>query len=118
MELSELKKLEEEARSAAQSVQAQVQDVRSSLAGASDELSKLGTLHEGTTAAASSHPWEGADGWRSHAFSRRYRPGPSVDQLAEEVERLRRQLAAPGAPGGQKTKYARRARSSRPRIYR
>jgi len=118
MELAELKKLQEEARSAAQSIQSSVQGLQSDLQQAASELNKpLGSDVSGTS--ATDNAFEGADSWHSHTFSRRYKPGPSIDDLAEEVARLKRELALPDAyGGGSRRKYAPRSRMNRPRIHR
>jgi len=65
------------------------------------------------------YSWEGAgDSWQSHRFRRRYKPGPSIDELSEEIARLKRQLAMPETQGVARHKYAPRSRMSRPRIRR
>ncbi len=52
-------------------------------------------------------------------FPKRYRSGPSVDELAREVERLRRELGMREAKlGGSNRRLTARARSNRARIYR
>ncbi len=52
-------------------------------------------------------------------FSKRYRAGPSVDDLAAEIERLKAELGDRGARlGGSNRRLASRARSNRVRIYR
>ena len=62
---------------------------------------------------------EGAgESWQSHRFRRRYKPGPSIDELSEEIARVKRQLAMPEAQGVARHKYAPRSRMSRPRIRR
>ena len=120
IELAELKKLQEEARSAAQSVQSSMQGFQADLHRAAAELQNPLP----TDAAAPPPPGEYAfedagERWHSHTFARRYKPGPSIDDLAEEVARLKRQLAVPeGAAGIGRRKYAPRARFNRPRIRR
>src|SRR5262245_34601445 len=119
MELAELKKLQEEARSAAQSIQSSMQGLQSDLNRATSDLQN--TLQTDATAVTSSsdHAFEDAgDQWRSHTFTRRYKPGPSIDDLAEELARLKRGRAVPDALGGPRRKYAPRARVNRPRIRR
>jgi sec-independent protein translocase protein TatB len=114
IELSELKKLQEEARTAAQSVQSAVQ-------GAEADLNKAASDISASTEAASStdYSWEGAgESWQRQAFPKRYKPGPSVDELAEEIARLKRELARPDAYAGTRRKYAPRGRVNRPRIRR
>jgi sec-independent protein translocase protein TatB len=125
MELADLKKLQDEARAAAASLKSQVGELQSTVTGVADELHRLGA--DGATAGDSASggaagdgaAWEGTGGWQSHAFRRRYRPGPSLDELADEIERLKRQLALPAAaPPGNRHKYGPRARINRPRIRR
>jgi sec-independent protein translocase protein TatB len=120
MELAELKKLQEEARQAAQSVQSSLNEMKSGLASLESVSSKPS---EGTAAPAETTPtdyaWEGAgESWQSSVFPKRYKPGPSVDELAEELARLKRQMAMPTAHTGAHRKYAPRARVNRPRIRR
>ncbi len=121
MELAELKKLQEEARAAAQSVQSAVRSFESDLNKAATEFSSaISPPGETATTAASSgeYGWDISDTWRSQRFERRYKPGPSVDELAEEIARLKRQLAMPDAYAASRRKYAPRARVNRPRIRR
>jgi sec-independent protein translocase protein TatB len=114
MELAELKKLQEEARDAAQSVKSSVEGAVSSVEA---EVRSAGAGE--TTGASSGYSWEGAgESWQRSTFPRRYKPGLSVDDLAEEVVRLKRQLSLPDAGGGSRRKYAPRARLNRPRIRR
>jgi len=120
MELAELKKLQEEARQAAQSVQSSLNEVRSDLASLESEVNKsagsTGTSGETTP---TDYAWEGGgESWQSSVFPKRYKPGPSVDELAEELARLKRQMALPAAHSGTQRKYAPRARVNRPRIRR
>jgi sec-independent protein translocase protein TatB len=120
IELTELKKLQEEARNAAQSVQSSLTEVGSSLSSLESELGKAAG---GSEAAAESTPtdyaWEGAgETWQRSVFPKRYKPGPSVDELAEELARLKRQMALPAAHAATHRKYAPRARVNRPRIRR
>src|SRR5512134_875300 len=89
MDLAELKTLKEEAQNAAQSIRSSVQGLQADLSKAASDL----TTSLGTTTAppppADDYAFEGTDeSWQSHRFSRRYKPGPSIDELAEEVARL------------------------------
>jgi sec-independent protein translocase protein TatB len=121
MELAELKKLQEEARNAAQSVQSGFSELQSEMNKATADLTSLGgTPVPGETSTASGdYAWEGAgESWERHTFARRYKPGPSVDDLAEEIARLKRELALPDAHAASHRKYAPRARVNRPRIRR
>jgi sec-independent protein translocase protein TatB len=115
IELTELKKLQDEARAAAQSLQGAVSNLQSEL---SSTVSSVGSSSSDSTP-STEHVWEGVDeSWRSHTFTRRYRSGPSVDELAEELARLKRELAMPDAYSGTRRKYAPRARLNRARIRR
>lgn len=122
MELAELKKLQEEARAAAQSVQSAVQGFESDLQKVASEAHSAISPPEAAATEATppgDYSWEGAgESWQSQRFQRRYKPGPSVDELAEEIARLKRQLALPDAYTGSRRKYAPRARVNRPRIRR
>ena len=118
MELAELKKLQEQAREAAQSVKSSVE---SAVSGVESEV-RSATSADGSSAPAGGpgdYSWEGSgDNWQRATFPRRYKPGLSVDELSEEVLRLKRQLAVPDAGSGSRRKYAPRARVNRPRIRR
>lgn len=62
-------------------------------------------------------------GWTEpKTFKKRYHSGPSVDELAQEIERLRRELGMRetnmGGAVGRRRNLAPRARSNRTRIYR
>ena len=132
MEVAELKKLQEQARDVARSIETSVQEGVSSLkSGFNSTTTALSSGLE--TSSSSSSPstspesdstsgdysWEGAgESWQSHRFRRRYKPGPSIDELSEEIARLKRQLAMPETQGVVRHKYAPRSRMSRPRIRR
>ena len=123
IELSELKKLQEQARDVARSIETSVQDNVSSLkSGLESTANDLKTGFEDPASAQTATPdeytWETSDPWTKTRFSRRYRPGPSVDELAEEIAKVKRQLALPEATGHPRHKYAPRARLNRPRIRR
>jgi sec-independent protein translocase protein TatB len=124
MEVAELKKLQEQARDFARSVESTVQD---GVSGIQSELnSTANALNSGfdgasgtpsSTGGAGQYSWE-ADSWASSRFRRRYKPGPSIDELSEEIVRLKRQLAMPESMGHSRHKYAPRSRMNRPRIRR
>jgi len=132
MEVAELKKLQEQARDVARSIETSVQEGVSGLkSGFSSTATALSSGHDASpsssTASTSSdsdsssgdYSWEGAgESWQSHRFRRRYKPGPSIDELSEEIARLKRQLAMPETQGVARHKYAPRSRMSRPRIRR
>jgi sec-independent protein translocase protein TatB len=120
IEVAELKKLQEQARGIAHefetAVQSEVKGIEASVTSGVDgtggvDLSTLGADNI-------ADQWGDSDGWTKTRFSRRYKPGPSIDELSEEVERLKRQLAMPEIAGRSRRKYAPRARVSRPRIRR
>jgi sec-independent protein translocase protein TatB len=121
IEVSELKKLQEQARGIAHefesAVQSEVKGIESSVnsagsSGSTDaNLSSLGSD-------AGTDGWGEKDGWTQTRFARRYKPGPSVDELSEEIARLKRQLAMPQSTGHTRGKYAPRGRVNRPRIRR
>jgi sec-independent protein translocase protein TatB len=114
IELAELKKLQEEARSAAQSVQAQVAGFEADINKAAAEVSTSAESPLGKD-----YTWEEAgESWRRQTFPKRYKPGPSIDELTEEVARLKRELALPDAYAGTRRKYAPRGRVNRVRIRR
>ncbi|MGZ8254185.1 MAG: Sec-independent protein translocase protein TatB [Burkholderiaceae bacterium] len=127
MEVAELKKLQEQARDVARSIQTSVQDgvsgLQSNLSATANALNssfdESSTTTSASTSGASDYSWEGAgDSWQSLRFQRRYKPGPSVDELSEEINKLKRQLAMPETPNRGRQKYAPRARMNRPRIRR
>lgn len=134
MELAELKKLQEQAKGLAHEFETAVQsEVKGIESGVGSVVSDATTGLDGSTPAAtrttgvdtdtgsadSSGFWEDADQWRSRRFDRRYKPGPSIDDLVEEITRLKRQLALPTETNRSRhRKYAPRARISRPRIRR
>src|SRR5512137_2652426 len=127
MEVAELKKLQEQARDVARSIETSVQEGVSGLKSDLDSTAgALNSTFDGSSATtpatgsgASDYSWEGAgDSWQSHRFQRRYKPGPSVDELSEEINKLKRQLAMPETPNRGRQKYAPRARVNRPRIRR
>jgi sec-independent protein translocase protein TatB len=120
MELAELKKLQEQARGIARefetSVQSEVKGIEASV------TSGLPTASTADIASLGSDPgtdnWGDSNVWTSTRFTRRYKPGPSIDDLSEEIARLKRQLDLPAATGQSRHKYAPRARLNRPRIRR
>jgi sec-independent protein translocase protein TatB len=128
LEVTELKKLQEQARDVARSIETSVQEgvsgLQSNLDSTANALnSGLETSSSSTSQASDSSSgdfsWEGAgESWQSHRFRRRYKPGPSIDDLSEEIARLKRQMAMPETQGVARHKYAPRSRMSRPRIRR
>ena len=133
MEVAELKKLQEQARDVARSIETSVQEGVSGLkSGFTSTATALSSGFEASSSSSSpsstapepepasaDYSWEGAgESWQSHRFRRRYKPGPSIDELSEEIARVKRQLAMPEVQGVARHKYAPRSRMSRPRIRR
>ena len=156
--LSELKKIQDEAKAIANdmksSVEAAASDIEKDVNAVANDVKTAGDSIEsavedavaeakpepvktasaedianvygwGTPSGAQSAP--GANGWgggwsEPKTFSKRYHSGPSVDELASESDRLRRELglkeAQMGGTAGRGRRLAPRARSNRPRIYR
>lgn len=158
-ELSELKRIQDEAKNLANdvksSVEAQASSIESSVKSVADEANEAGKAAEtafnevksnaaGTPAEANSGVASAKDinevyGWgdantdseimtpayawnEPKTFAKRYHSGPSVDELAQEIERLRRELGMRettlGGACGRRTGMAPRAKSLRTRIYR
>lgn len=132
MELAELKKLQEQAKGLAHEFETAVQtEVKGIESGVGSVVSSATEGLDGSTSSAagstdasaavtdSSAFWEDSNDWRSRRFDRRYKPGPSIDDLVEEIARLKRQLAMPTETNRSRhRKYAPRARINRPRIRR
>ena len=162
-ELAELKKIQEEAKSAADnltktikgetdSLQSEVKQLENDVKGvendinasAKDVADSYKELTENTTGAVESDPepkykevpavdntasatddfysWYGEDpsaNDTSHVFEKRYKAGPSIDELAEQIEKLKAELGDRSPQlGGNNRRFASRARSNRVRIYR
>jgi len=126
MEVAELKKLQEQARDMARAVESSVKEGVSGLQSDLDSTATAltsglegssGTASAASGTASSDYSWQG-DSWQSHRFQRRYKPGPSIDELYEEIGKLKRQLSMPETPNRGRQKYAPRARLNRPRIRR
>ena len=156
-ELSELKKIQQEAKSVAddlnKTVKGQVDQINSEIKdlsasfdkaakegfgekpaldaadNASDIVGDTGTVD--TTSSDAASPVDDFYGWygnqnnyvdeddNSKVFEKRYKSGPSIDDLAEQIERLKAELGDRSPQlGGNNRRYAMRARSNRVRIYR
>lgn len=167
-ELSELKKIQQEAKSVADDlnktvkgqvdqINSEIKDLESSVNNVGDELSAsfdkaakegfgekpaldaadgasdivgdTGTVD--TTSSDAASPVDDFYGWygnqnnyvdeddNSKVFEKRYKSGPSIDDLAEQIERLKAELGDRSPQlGGNNRRYAMRARSNRVRIYR
>ena len=113
IELSDLKRLQDEARQAAMSIDSTMRDAASSLqAAAADPLTGVSAPLESRVP-----PLPGS-AMASHRFRTRRRPGATFVQLEEAVERLQGQLEGPGRARLGRNRYAPRSRTSRPRIHR
>lgn len=117
IELAELKKLQEQAKGIARdfetSVESGVKDLQA------DVSSAISGPADGASPSGADYAWEGAgEQWMNTRFSRRYKAGPSVEDLADEIGKLRRQLALPAGTGRARHRYAPRARMNRPKIRR
>ena len=83
-------------------------------AGTSDEIADFYGWGDSSTTAEPMYKWE-----EPKTFTKRYHAGPSVDELAQEIAKLRRELGMRDAQlGGNNRRLAARARTNRPRIYR
>jgi sec-independent protein translocase protein TatB len=110
IELAELKKIKEDAQAAAQSLQSSVESVQGELNSLQSNSSALEN-----DAAVNSDPWTSATDLR---YARRYKSGPSMDELSDEIDRLKRELTLPSNARNRRRKYGPRARTNRPRICR
>lgn len=113
-QLADLRRIGEEARAGARSVETAVQGAVGGVQADYDQM------RESVVQSMASGGWaSGAAPSPPTSFPRRYRPRPTIDDLSQEVERLKRQLALPGAPAaGGRQKYAPRARINRTRVRR
>ena len=125
-ELSELKRIQDEAKALADDVKSTVEksaaqiesDVKSAAGEAKavaektqDNLKEIEETASGQTTVMSND--------EPKTFTKRYHAGPSVDELAQEIAKLRRELGLREAQmGGSNRRLASRARTNRPRIYR
>ena len=119
IELADLKRVQEEARKAAASLESSFRQVAGSVQGAADQASAEMSAAEASVATSQSgSPGWTAGGWATHRFRTRPRPAPSLDDLAEAVERLQRRPSAGAAARLGRNRYAPRSRVNRPRIHR
>lgn len=143
-ELSELKRIQDEAKALADDVKstveksaAQIESDVKSAAGekTQDNLKEIEETASGQTTVMSNDEISDFYGWGDNSdgpaaepmykweepktFTKRYHAGPSVDELAQEIAKLRRELGLREAQmGGSNRRLASRARTNRPRIYR
>ena len=142
-ELSELKRIQDEAKALADDVKSTVEksaaqiesDVKSAAGKTQDNLKEIEETASGQTTVMSNDEISDFYGWGDNSdgpaaepmykweepktFTKRYHAGPSVDELAQEIAKLRRELGLREAQmGGSNRRLASRARTNRPRIYR
>jgi sec-independent protein translocase protein TatB len=110
--LADLRRIGEEARSGARSVETAV---RGTVSGVESSLS---SAREDLMAPLGDNGWAGGPAPSPQVFHRRYRPRPSIDDLSLEIERLKRQLAVPESAVSGRRKFAPRARINRVRVRR
>ncbi len=110
--LADLRKIGEEARASARSVESAV---RGTVSGVESAIS---TARNDVMAPLGDNSWSGGPPPPPQVFHRRYRPRPSIDELSLEIERLKRQLAVPDAALASRRKFAPRARINRVRVRR
>jgi sec-independent protein translocase protein TatB len=115
MEVAELKKLQEQARGIAHEFESAVQ---SEVKGIESGVNSVVEASKSDVSTLGADAWGDGGGWTKTHFPRRYKPGPSIDELSEEIARLKRQLALPEVAGAKRRKFAPRARVNRPRIRR
>ena len=110
--LADLRRIGEEARSGAQSVEASVRGAVSGL------KTEVGAVAGQAMAPLGDNSWTGGPPPPEASFARRYRPRPTIDDLTREVERLKRQMAVPDIAPGADRRRAPRSRINRVRIRR
>lgn len=111
--LADLRRLGEEAQASARSVETELRSV------ASGVESEVGKVAQDTMVALGDNSWtSGGPAPLPTHFPRRYKPRPSIDDLTQEMERLKRQLALPDAGSASRRKWAPRARINRVRVRR
>jgi len=111
--LADLRRLGEEARASARSVETELRAV------ASGVESQVGQVASDTMAALGDNAWSsGGPAPPPTYFPRRYKPRPSIDDLTQEIERLKRDLALPDGSLAARRKWAPRARINRVRVRR
>jgi sec-independent protein translocase protein TatB len=110
--LADLRRIGEEARASARSVESAVRGTVSSVETA------VSTARDDLMAPLGDNGWSSGPPPASQVFHRRYRPRPSIDDLSLEIERLKRQLSVPDAAFAARRKFAPRARINRIRVRR
>jgi sec-independent protein translocase protein TatB len=111
--LADLRRLGEEARAGARSVETAIQGAVTGL------QSDFDKVRADVVKSLGDNSWSGGPPAPPVSFPKRYKPRPSLDDLTQDIERLKRQLALPdAAAAGARQKYAPRARISRTRVRR
>jgi sec-independent protein translocase protein TatB len=111
--LADLRRIGEEARTGARSVETAVRG------GVADIESAVDSARVEAMSPPGDNGWAGAGPpGPPQVFHRRYRPRPSIDDLSLEIERLKRQLAVPDGPVAGRRRLAPRARINRVRVRR
>ena len=126
-ELAELKKIQEEAKSAADNLTKTIKELTENTTGAVEsdpepKYKEVPAVDNTASATDDFYSWYGEDpsaNDTSHVFEKRYKAGPSIDELAEQIEKLKAELGDRSPQlGGNNRRFASRARSNRVRIYR
>ena len=134
-ELSELKRIQDEAKALADDVKSAAGEAKAVAEKTQDNLKESEETASGQTTVMSNDEISDFYGWGDNSdgpaaepmykweepktFTKRYHAGPSVDELAQEIAKLRRELGLREAQmGGSNRRLASRARTNRPRIYR
>lgn len=111
--LADLRRLGEEARASARSVETELREA------ASGVQSEVNQVASDTMVGLGDNSWaSGGPPAPPTNFPRRYKPRPTIDDLNQELERLKRQLAVPHAGPGVRGRFAPRARINRVRVRR
>jgi sec-independent protein translocase protein TatB len=116
IELADLKRIQEEAQKATAAIDSSFKDMAASLNETARQASaEVSAISETSPNAA---PVWSSSSWGSHRFRTRARPVPSLDELAEAIERLQGRQVMRGAGQFSRSRYAPRSRLNRPRIHR
>lgn len=116
IELSDLKRLQDEAQSAARAIDSTVRDAAASMS--SLQSANPDSPVSPAATAATDFLAQPVGSWGSHRFRTRRRPGATFSQLEEAVQQLQSRLDGPGSARVGRNRYAPRSRVSRPRIHR
>jgi sec-independent protein translocase protein TatB len=111
--LADLRRMGEEARAQARSVESGVRDA---VAEVRDQATAVAA--DATAPLLGDNSWSGGPPPPAASFVRRYRPRPTIDDLTRDIERLKRELALPDAAPGTRRRLAPRSRINRVRIRR